>query len=239
MTASSFDFDKAIVKVIAGDAKNRREAVLPLRPDTAVMLKKLLSHKTPQTQVFNMPKRRKVATMLKADLRAAKINPDDNGQGKLDFHALRHTFGSMLAASGVHPKTAQELMRHSDINLTMSRYTHTLRGQTAKAVASLPDLSLPSKEAQKAKATGTNEIYLDTCLDTISMKNQNEPDRTGILRVNRVGTQNTTSMPKTPFSGSFGEIPEVGLEPTPCCQDGILNPARLPIPPLRLREQIR
>ena len=28
-------------------------------------------------------------------------------------------------------------------------------------------------------------------------------------------------------------LPEVGLEPTPCCQDGILNPARLPIPPLR------
>jgi len=23
-------------------------------------------------------------------------------------------------------------------------------------------------------------------------------------------------------------LPEVGLEPTPCCQDGILNPARLP-----------
>ena len=31
----------------------------------------------------------------------------------------------------------------------------------------------------------------------------------------------------------FGGLPEVGIEPTPCCQDGILNPARLPIPPLR------
>ena len=28
-------------------------------------------------------------------------------------------------------------------------------------------------------------------------------------------------------------LPEEGLEPSPCCQDGILNPARLPIPPLR------
>lgn len=28
-------------------------------------------------------------------------------------------------------------------------------------------------------------------------------------------------------------MPEEGLEPSPCCQDGILNPARLPIPPLR------
>ncbi len=30
------------------------------------------------------------------------------------------------------------------------------------------------------------------------------------------------------------QMPEEGLEPSPCCQDGILNPARLPIPPLRL-----
>ena len=28
-------------------------------------------------------------------------------------------------------------------------------------------------------------------------------------------------------------MPEVGLEPTLCCHNGILNPARLPIPPLR------
>jgi len=45
-------------------------------------------------------------------------------------------------------------MRHSDINLTMSRYTHVLTGQEARAVESLPDLSKPSK--QKASATGTD-----------------------------------------------------------------------------------
>ena len=31
----------------------------------------------------------------------------------------------------------------------------------------------------------------------------------------------------------FSMVPKVGLEPTPCCQDRILSPARLPIPPLR------
>ena len=54
---------------------------------------------------------------------------------------MRHTAGSLLAASGVHPKVAQSLMRHSDINLTMSRYSHVLVGQEKDAVASLPDLS--------------------------------------------------------------------------------------------------
>ena len=51
-----------------------------------------------------------------------------------DFHALRHQAGTLLAASGVHPKVAQSIMRHSDINLTMSLYTHTLHGQESQAV---------------------------------------------------------------------------------------------------------
>ena len=56
--------------------------------------------------------------------------------------------------SGVHPKVAQKIMRHSDINLTLSRYTHTLIGQEANTLASLPDLT-PCQENQNA-ATGTD-----------------------------------------------------------------------------------
>ena len=53
----------------------------------------------------------------------------------------------------VHPKVAQSLMRHSDINLTMSRYNHVLIRQEPDAVAGLPDLSAPPAEA--ARDTGT------------------------------------------------------------------------------------
>ena len=38
----------------------------------------------------------------------------------------------------------------------MSRYTHIFRGQESEAVAGLADLSLPSREKQKAVATGTD-----------------------------------------------------------------------------------
>ncbi len=79
-----------------------------------------------------------------------------NQGGIRTFHSLRHTTGTLLAAAGVHPKTAQTLMRHSDINLTMSRYTHTLTGQESRAVESLPDLSTPSRQSQRAVATGTD-----------------------------------------------------------------------------------
>ena len=50
---------------------------------------------------------------------------------------------------------ALAVMRDSDINLTMSRYTHVFRGQEADAVGALPDLdAAPVK--QSAKATGTD-----------------------------------------------------------------------------------
>jgi len=69
---------------------------------------------------------------------------------------LRHSTGSLLAASGAHPKVAQSIMRHSDINLTMSRYSHIFRGQESEAVEKMPDLSLPSSQAQSNKKTGTD-----------------------------------------------------------------------------------
>ena len=83
------------------------------------------------------------------------------------FSALRYQTGTLLAASGVHPKVAQKIMRHRDINLTMSRYTHTLSGQEAKAKAGLPDLSLPSIEAQKNIATGTDDKPVEAAQNTL------------------------------------------------------------------------
>lgn len=40
------------------------------------------------------------------------------------FHMLRHTFSTNIVTNQVDLKTAQELMRHSHINTTMSIYTH-------------------------------------------------------------------------------------------------------------------
>lgn len=40
------------------------------------------------------------------------------------FHMLRHTFATNLVTSNVDLKTAQDLMRHSNIDTTISIYTH-------------------------------------------------------------------------------------------------------------------
>jgi integrase len=40
------------------------------------------------------------------------------------FHSLRHTFATTLADKGVHPSTAQKMLGHSDIRMTLAIYTH-------------------------------------------------------------------------------------------------------------------
>ena len=42
----------------------------------------------------------------------------------LTFHGLRHGFASLLAAQGIHPRTAMELLGHSQLSLTIDVYSH-------------------------------------------------------------------------------------------------------------------
>jgi len=158
LKVSSFDFENGTVTVAAKNSKHRREDTQSLRKDTANELRAYLANKVPTAQAFRVPCR--TAELFRIDLEAAGIAYVDESGQYADFHSLRHTTGSLLAASGVHPKVAQSIMRHSDINLTMSLYTHTLRGQESEAAERMPDLSLPSRQAQQAIATGTDRKNL-------------------------------------------------------------------------------
>ena len=120
-------------------------------PEMAAEVRAYAAGKLPTAGLLNVPE--KTAEMLRADLTAAGIEYQDAAGRFADFHSLRHTAGTLLASSGVHPKVAQSLMRHSDINLTMSLYTHTMRGQESEAVAMLPDLAVSSRVSEQASRT--------------------------------------------------------------------------------------
>jgi len=91
----------------------------------------------PETPLFQLDWQNLLRT-LNRDLAAAGI-PKVDAQGRtVDVHAMRHTFATLMARSGVMPATAQKLMRHSDIRLTMNIYTHLDLADTAGAVAALP-----------------------------------------------------------------------------------------------------
>ncbi len=255
LTVSSFDFEGATVVLQAAYSKRRRKDTLPLRTDTATALKDFMSNKMPSVKAFDMPKRRTdIIEALKADLNAAGIPYCDEDGHYADFHAFRHCTGSLLAAAGVHPKVAQSILRHSDVNLTMGIYTHTLTGQESQAVAKLPDLSLPSKKSQKQVKTGTDDSFVNVitmphkdmkinenclafCLASECEKHSTTANKfeqkTGKISESQNFKKNASEAQNPRFLHQKLALPEEGIEPSPCCQDGILNPARLPIPPLR------
>jgi hypothetical protein len=124
-------------------------------------LREAFTSKTPEAKAFSMPGPHKVVGMLRGDLAEAGIPYVDQASCYADFHAFRHTTGSFLAAVGVHPKVPQQILRHSKVDLTMSKYTHTLRGQEHEAVTKLPDLNVPDVEAQRATGTDGKDVTGD------------------------------------------------------------------------------
>jgi integrase/recombinase XerD len=158
---SSFDLEgqSPSVAVEASFSKHKRRDVLPLaEPLVDDLLEWKLDHPG-DGPVFPLPTR--TADMLHSDLKDAGIGYRDGAGRVCDWHALRHTFISMLASGGVHPKVAQTLARHSTISLTMDRYTHLEVLNQHKALEVLPDLGTGQpEEAEVARATGTDGILV-------------------------------------------------------------------------------
>jgi integrase len=169
LTIDSFDFaaDVPSVSLPAAYSKRRRKEQLPLRADLAGLLheyfNELMMERNSDTiqiggknLVWPGKWPDKAAEMLRSDLAAAGVAYQDEEGRFLDFHGLRHTFGTNLAKGGVSPKLAQELMRHSDINLTMKIYTHVDLPDKAAAVERLP--AFPDTSPKQQRATGTDSV---------------------------------------------------------------------------------
>ena len=118
-------------------------------------------------KLFNIP--RDFVKVFDRDLLAAglarKVENPETGKTRIDkadtegrtvdIHSLRHTFATMLSKANVAPRMAQELLRHSDIRLTMNTYTHLQLVDTAGAVEALPDISPTDSESTRQVRTGT------------------------------------------------------------------------------------
>jgi integrase len=76
-------------------------------------------------------------------LAAADIDPNRR------IHDLRHTCATMLARLGVHPREAQEILRHSQIQTTLAIYTHVSSEGIRSAVDRLGDMLSPRIEREE------------------------------------------------------------------------------------------
>ena len=239
---SSFELfaNQPIVRVAAAYSKQRDDNVIPLRRTLAGRMLAYLDTKHPNAPAFAVPPSYDTAAMLRADLADARATwledatdakerkrrtesdflcESDHAGRKADFHALRHTFITNLAAGNVHPKTAQALARHSTITLTMDRYTHSMRDDEAEALDVLPDLfgPLPIREA----ATGTTDVKSgdeNWASNWASHVRKHEISGDGMRQNNAVASDDITLESKGFDALSPGESgkPPVGLEPTTC-----------------------
>jgi integrase len=157
LTPESFDLktDPPVVKLSGAYTKNRKHATLPLRRDLADRLQEWLRGRAPGEVLFPI-KDKQVNYMIQADLEAAGA-PYVKEDRTLDFHALRVSFVSSLALSGVPLATAQKLARHSDPRLTANVYTHLGLADLSRAVESLPPLPGANPDAGGEQKNGRQD----------------------------------------------------------------------------------
>jgi integrase len=199
LTVGSFSLDgtELFVELPAKATKNRTAARLPIRPEFADELRAWFAREGMTADMPLWPGlTRWTALMIRGDLEAAGIPYVDEAGLFADFHALRHSFVSMLAAGNVSPAMAQRLARHSDINLTMSRYTHTVFTDEATALSALPQfpsVTNPTTTGRAAlRATGTDGAptpanVLPVCLP------ESDANRGGLVQFGAVSTMAETN----------------------------------------------
>jgi len=123
-----------IVDGHVGSPKNNRTRFVPLTPDLAG---RLIGRAKKAGLVFGQPDGRPLTSELaRAALERITKRADIRHLG---WHALRHTYATQLVSAGVPIRTAQELLGHSDIKMTM-RYAHVAPDAMEDAVKVLPSL---------------------------------------------------------------------------------------------------
>jgi integrase len=179
LTPLSFELDSRPPKiaVLAAYSKRGRNDHQPIQSALADKLRPWLKGKVAKGHVFNVP--RATAEMMRMDLAAAReaylaeVNGDhkalrdrqksdllkveDEAGRVIDFHALRHTYITNLSRAEVHPRTAQELARHSSIELTMKYYTHLSIRDIARGLDLVPIVEDHPSRSSPSAATGTDD----------------------------------------------------------------------------------
>ena len=62
------------------------------------------------------------------------------GLPRIRFHDLRHSAATLMLSNGVHPKIVQERLGHSDISMTLNRYSHVSMDMQREASDQLAEL---------------------------------------------------------------------------------------------------
>lgn len=146
------DVEGGVVRVVAASAKSRRDQSVPIPARLSSMLDSFKPRDAAPADAVVPEGAFPNGLTFDRDLAAAGIAKHDDQGRVVDRHALRTTMISWLATTGAHPRTAQALARHADVETTMARYTDVRLLDTRAAMDRLP---LPENPAAKRPATET------------------------------------------------------------------------------------
>jgi integrase len=108
---------------LGGDwTKNRKPGFQPLPAAPVARLAESVNGGGPDAPLLHVTSR--PACELEKDLKAAGI-PKWTPEGKIDFHALRITYTTLVIEAGANFKEAQTLARHATPELTANAYGRT------------------------------------------------------------------------------------------------------------------
>jgi integrase len=131
--------DGPIVILDGQFTKNGKDAKIPLHPEIAQELRACKPASAKPNDFVLTGKMLPSMWKMKRDLKKAAIEYEDNEGRRADFHSLRHTLATNLAPRNIAPRVAMEILRHSDIRLTMNLYTDASLLPVADAIGKLWD----------------------------------------------------------------------------------------------------
>ena len=157
LTPNQIDFERNRLRVEATKTKNKKEDVLPMRPDLVQSVKEWVAEHGIQSheRIFRY-NTYTIRRMLYRDLEVAGIKRQETDGRSIDVHSLRKTFGSLLARAGVPLTTTQRLMRHSTPILTAKLYIDVDPFDMMQALEQLPALSAVPLKSPKHPPNDSN-----------------------------------------------------------------------------------
>lgn len=158
----------ARITLRAATTKSKRADSLPVHPQLAEALRewKPADAGPGEAVVGTVPNMK----CLRADLALAGIPDQDEAGRYVDFHSLRVSLSTMLAANKVSPRAAQALMRHTDPRLTASVYTDEKLLPLSAELQSVPGIPGRAKDAGQ----GAQQPELQTLVAGLSASQRAE-----------------------------------------------------------------
>ena len=172
------------IELEASTTKNRKGGTLPLHPDAIAALLRLKEENRkglPQVLFKGVTEMER----FRKDLLLAGIEERDARGRILEFHSFRRTWATFLNGAGIAPRVAMQLMRHSDVRLTMRDYTDETLLPVAEQLGRVPSLKSSLISSLNAgKSCPSVSISGQAGASVVAAQSpENEESRAGLARV--------------------------------------------------------